>query len=135
MSTLEVHVLPSESKQLAPAKTCGCVHKDQDTVGFGYAGRVFHAPIISATQGLRAILQRSGDDAATRYPEARVVKAIDELLGLDEIRLIVIATPNVSHYPIARECLLAGRDVVVDKPFTTTYAEAWELVNLAKKRC
>jgi predicted dehydrogenase len=83
---------------------------------------------------LRAILQRSGNDAAGLYPEARVVASMDELLAIDEIRLVVIATPNPSHYPLARQCLLAGRDVVVDKPFTTTYAEAAELVDLARKQ-
>jgi scyllo-inositol 2-dehydrogenase (NADP+) len=105
-------------------------------VGFGFAGRVFHAPIISAVPGLRlrAILQRSGDDAASLYPKAQLVKSMDELLRIDEIRLVVIATPNISHYPLARQCLLAGRDVVVDKPFTTTYAEAADLVDLAKQR-
>jgi predicted dehydrogenase len=102
-------------------------------VGFGFAGRVFHAPIISAVAGLRlrAILQRRGKDAALCYPEAQIVQSMDELLAIDEIKLIVIATPNVSHYPLARQSLLAGRDVVVDKPFTTTYAEAADLVNLA----
>jgi predicted dehydrogenase len=104
-------------------------------VGFGFAGRVFHAPIISSVAGLelRAILERSTNDAALRYPKARIVKSIDELLALDEIKLVVIATPNVSHYPLARQCLLAGRDVVVDKPFTTTYGEAAELVDLARQ--
>jgi predicted dehydrogenase len=106
---------------------------DVALVGFGFAGRVFHAPIISALPGLRlhAILQRSGDDAARLYPQARAVKSMDELLGIAEIGLVVIATPNPSHYPLAKQCLLAGRDVVVDKPFTTTYAEASELVALA----
>jgi predicted dehydrogenase len=105
-------------------------------VGFGFAGRVFHAPIISAVAGLelRAILQRSGNEAALSYPRARIVKSMDELLAIDEITLVVIATPNVSHYSLARQCLLAGRDVVVDKPFTTTYAEAADLVDLAKRR-
>lgn len=105
-------------------------------VGFGFAGRVFHAPIISAVPGLRlrAILQRSADDAATLYPKAQLVKSMDELLRIDEIRLVVIATPNTSHYTLAKQCLLAGRDVVVDKPFTTTYAEAADLVHLAKQR-
>ena len=104
-------------------------------VGFGFAGRVFHAPIISAVAGLqlRAILQRSSNEAALCYPKAQIVKSMDELLAMDEIQLIVIATPNVSHYPLAKQCLLAGRDVVVDKPFTTTYAEAAELVALAKQ--
>src|SRR5262245_17586229 len=105
-------------------------------VGFGLAGRVFHAPIISAVAGLelRAILQRSGNEAALRYPQAQIVKSMDELLAIDEIKLVVIATPNMFHYPLARQCLLAGRDVVVDKPFTTTYREAADLVDLARQR-
>src|SRR5437868_12389821 len=99
-------------------------------VGFGFAGRVFHAPIISAVPGLqlRAILQRTGDDAGRLYPNAVLVKSMDELLAIDEIKLVVIATPNSSHYPLTKQCLLSGRDVVVDKPFTTTFAEAAELV-------
>ena len=109
---------------------------DVGLVGFGFAGRVFHAPVISAVPGLnlRAIVQRSGDDAGKLYPEARVVRSIGELLAIDEIKLVVIATPNTSHYPLAKQCLLAGRNVVVDKPFTTTNAEAAELTALAKDR-
>ncbi|HLJ27545.1 MAG TPA: oxidoreductase [Candidatus Angelobacter sp.] len=108
---------------------------DIGLVGFGFAGRVFHAPIIAAVPGLRlrAIVQRTGDDAVRLYPEAQILKSVDDLLRLEEIKLVVIATPNTSHYPLARQCLLAGRDVVVDKPFTTTYAEAAELVSLAKQ--
>ena len=109
---------------------------DLALVGFGLAGRVFHAPIISAVPGLRlrAILQRSGNDAATFYPRAEIVRSMDELLAIEEIKLVVIATPNTSHYSLARQCLLAGRDVVIDKPFTTTYAEAAELVELARRQ-
>ena len=109
---------------------------DIGLVGFGFAGRIFHAPIISVVPGLRlrAILQRSGDDSARLYPEARLVKSMDELLSIEGIKLVVIATPNTSHYLLARQCLLAGRDVLVDKPFTTAYPEAAELVELARKR-
>lgn len=109
---------------------------DVGLVGFGFAGRIFHAPFISAVPGLRlrAILQRSGDDAATLYSEARAVKSMDELLSMDEIKLVVIGTPNTSHYTLAKQCLLAGRDVVVDKPFTISYAEAAELIGLANQR-
>jgi predicted dehydrogenase len=105
-------------------------------VGFGFAGKVFHAPVISAVPGLqlRAIVQRSGDDAGALYPNARIVRSVEELLAMDEIQLVVVATPNTSHFPMARQCLVAGRDVVVDKPFTTTYAEAEELVALAKQK-
>lgn len=104
-------------------------------VGFGLAGRAFHAPVIRAVPGLHlaAILQRSGNEAAEKYPDVRVVRSLDELLAIKEIRLVVIATPNDTHYPFARQCLEAGRDVVVDKPFTTTLEEANELVRLAKK--
>jgi predicted dehydrogenase len=103
-------------------------------VGFGLAGRAFHAPVIRAVPGLHlaAILQRSGTEAAEQYPDVRIVRSLDELLSIPEIRLVVIATPNDTHYPLARQCLEAGRDVVVDKPFTTTLEEAVSLVQFAR---
>jgi scyllo-inositol 2-dehydrogenase (NADP+) len=61
------------------------------------------------------------------------VPSVDELLKRP-IDLVVVATPNTSHHPIAKQCLLAGRHVVVDKPFTTTLADAEELVQLAKRQ-
>jgi predicted dehydrogenase len=102
-------------------------------IGFGLAGRCFHAPVIRAVPGLRlsAILQRSGDSAAQTYPDAQIIRNLDELLALNSVRLIVVATPNQSHFPIAKRCLEAGRDVVVDKPFTVSVAEAAELLQLA----
>jgi len=104
-------------------------------IGFGLAGKAFHAPVIRAVPGLRlaAILQRRGSEAAEQYPDVRIVRSLEELLAVPEIRLVVIATPNDTHYSLARACLAAGRDVVVDKPFTTTLAEATELVQLAQK--
>lgn len=105
-------------------------------VGFGFAGRVFHAPMISSVAGLnlRAIVQRRGDDASSLYSNATQVRSVEELLAIPEIQLVVIATPNTLHYSLAKQCLIAGKDVVVDKPFTTTYAEATELVDLARQR-
>ena len=104
-------------------------------VGFGLAGRAFHAPVIRAVPGLhlRAILQRKGTEAAENYPDVSIVRSMDELLAIPEIRLVVIATPNETHFPFAMQCLEAGRDVVVDKPFTTTLKEAVSLVEYAKK--
>src|SRR5258707_7948851 len=103
-------------------------------IGFGLAGRAFHAPVIRAVPGLHlaAILQRSGAEAAELYPDVRIVRSMNELLAIPEIRLVVIATPNETHYPLARQCLEAGRDVVVDKPFTTSLEEAVSLVQLGK---
>jgi len=103
-------------------------------VGYGFAGKVFHAPVIRAVEGLRltTIVQRHGTPDP---PHANVdfVRSVAELLTRD-IDLVVIATPNPSHHPIANQCLLAGRHVVIDKPFTTTVAEAEELVRLADER-
>lgn len=104
-------------------------------VGFGLAGRAFHAPVIRAVPGLHlaAIVQRTGNEAAEKYPDVRIVRSMDELLAIREIRLVVIATPNDTHFPFAQQCLAAGRDVIVDKPFTTTLDEAKSLVEFAKK--
>jgi len=108
---------------------------DVGLIGFGFAGRTFHAPVIRAVAGLRlaAILQRKGDDAANAYPDVRITRTLEELLAADSIQLVAVATPNTSHFDLARQCLQAGRHVVVDKPFATTYAEASELVSLAEK--
>lgn len=104
--------------------------------GFGLAGRVFHSAVLSATPGLElaAIVQRTGDEAARAYPSARIYRSVEEMLGDQSIRLVVVATPNQSHFPIARQCLLAGRAVMVDKPFTLTSSEAAELISIADER-
>ena len=109
---------------------------DVGLIGFGLAGRAFHAQVIRAVPGLRlaAILQRSGNEAAELYPDVRIVRSLEELLSISEIRLVVIATPNESHFRLAQQCLAAGRDVLVDKPFTTTLREAVELVEFAKQK-
>ena len=118
---------------MAEARTTETV--DVGLIGFGLAGRAFHAQVIHAVPGMRlaAILQRQGNEAAEAYPGAKVVRSLDELLALDNIKLIVIATPNETHFPLAKRCLEAGRDVVVDKPFTTSLDEAKELVRIARE--
>ena len=109
---------------------------DVGLIGFGLAGRYFHAPIISAVPGLRVagIAQRSGAEAALLYPDARILRSVDELLSMEQIRLVVVATPNDSHVPLTRLCLAAGRDVVVDKPFAPTLREAEALVKFAAEQ-
>lgn len=100
-------------------------------VGFGFAGKVFHAPVVRAVDALRltTIVQRSGG-GDPRYPDVEFVRDVAALLER-EVELVVIATPNESHYPIARQCLAAGRHVVIDKPFATTAALAGRLIELA----
>ncbi|MCU1303360.1 MAG: oxidoreductase [Candidatus Sulfotelmatobacter sp.] len=105
-------------------------------IGFGLAGQAFHAPVIRGVPGmeLACILERRGMRASERYPEVRIARTVDELLSDKTIQLCVVATPNDSHFELARTCLLAGRDVVVDKPFAPTLAQSEELVRLAAER-
>src|SRR6201988_2775220 len=105
-------------------------------IGFGLAGQAFHARVIRGVPGmeLACILERRGMNAKERYPNVPVARTLLELLADTTIQLCVIATPNDSHFELTRACLLAGRDVVVDKPFTPTLAEAEELMRLAAER-
>ena len=105
-------------------------------VGFGMAAQVFHAPLIHASTDLRLthIVQRQGDQAERTYPPAKVIRSVDALLADDSIQLVVVATPNTSHFDIARRALEAGKHVVVDKPFTITSNDADELIKLSRTR-
>jgi predicted dehydrogenase len=96
-------------------------------VGFGLAGRVFHAPLIHATDGLEVSVIVTSDaaratQARTAYPYALVVGSVDEALG--QCDLVVVATTNRFHAPIALQAIERGLPVVVDKPFATTSEEA-----------
>jgi scyllo-inositol 2-dehydrogenase (NADP+) len=104
-------------------------------VGFGMAGQVFHAPLIHANPNLRLthILERRGDEARKKYPQAKIVRDLDSLLGEASVELIVVATPNTSHLEIATQSLQAGKHVVVDKPFTITSGDADQLIALSRK--
>src|SRR6202167_4553362 len=105
-------------------------------IGFGVAGQAFHAAVIRGVAGmeLACVLERKGNRVREKYPEVRVARTLEELLADKEIQLCVIATPNDSHFEFAQACLLAGRDVVVDKPFAPTLKESDELVRLAAER-
>jgi scyllo-inositol 2-dehydrogenase (NADP+) len=103
-------------------------------IGFGLAGQVFHAPFVSAVPGLRleAIVQRKGDQAAKAYPSARILRTVDEALRDSAIQMVVVGTPNETHFALAKMALQAGKHVVIDKPFAATSEEALELKELAK---
>jgi scyllo-inositol 2-dehydrogenase (NADP+) len=105
-------------------------------VGFGMAGRVFHAPLLSSVEGLElaAVMERSSNKAAERYPGITVYRSLEEMLADASLGLFVVATPNGTHYEIAKQILSAGKNVVVDKPMTVTSAEAAELIQLAKDK-
>jgi scyllo-inositol 2-dehydrogenase (NADP+) len=105
-------------------------------IGFGLAGQVFHAPFVSAVPGLKleAIVQRKGDEAARAYPNTRILRSVEEALNDPAIQLIVVGTPNETHYALAKQAMQAGKHVVIDKPFAATSTEAKELADLAASR-
>jgi scyllo-inositol 2-dehydrogenase (NADP+) len=105
-------------------------------IAYGAAGKFMHAPFL-ATQPesyeMVAVLERHKEDSKQLFPSAKIVRTIDELLSLKEIELVIITTPNDTHFPYAKSSLLAGKHVVADKPFTITSADALELVQLSKQ--
>lgn len=105
-------------------------------VGFGLGGRVFHAPLIASVDGLElgAVVERSGDKAAARYPGIAIYRSLDQLLGDRSIGLVVVTTPSGNHFEAAKAALEAGKNVVVDKPMATSSAQIAELMRMAADR-
>lgn len=102
-------------------------------VGYGFAGKTFHAPLISAVEGLRLTHIVSSDPEKVRldWPALTVVPTIDDVCKNPAIGLVVIATPNTSHFELTQKSLAAGKHVVVDKPFTLTVVDAEKLLGQA----
>ncbi|HVY75165.1 MAG TPA: oxidoreductase [Puia sp.] len=103
-------------------------------VGFGVAAQFMHLPFIVTNPHyeLSSILQRHGDAAKGKYPGVKVVRSLDEMLADDSLELVVITTPNDSHFDYAVRALNAGKHVVVEKPFTITSEDAKALIGIAK---
>ena len=107
-------------------------------VGYGLAGRLFHAPYIDAVDGLRirAIATANPErraQAASDQPDAVVVGSVDALLEHPDVEVVVVVTPNRSHAPIGTQALAAGRHVVVDKPIAMTVPEAEDLIEAGER--
>jgi len=102
-------------------------------VGFGMGGRVFHAPLISSVEGLElaAVMERSSNHAAERYPGLKTHRTLEAMLADSSLDLFVVTTPSGTHFQIAKQILEAGRNVVIDKPASTTSAEIAQLMDLA----
>lgn len=103
-------------------------------IGYGYASKTFHAPLIAGTPGLELAVISSSDETKVKadWPTVTVVSEPKHLFNDPNIDLIVIPTPNDTHFPLAKAALEAGKHVVVDKPFTVTLSQARELDALAK---
>ncbi|GAA3395257.1 Gfo/Idh/MocA family oxidoreductase [Streptomyces roseoviridis] len=109
-------------------------------VGYGLAGSVFHAPLIAASPDLVLDTVTTGNperaaQARAEHPDVRVAGSPEELLArAGELDLVVVASPNKTHVPVATAALEAGLPVVVDKPLAGTAAEARDLAALADER-
>lgn len=105
-------------------------------IGYGYASKTFHAPLISGTPGMTLAAVSSSDEGKVRidWLAVSVVAEPRQLLDDPNIDLIVIPTPNDTHFPLAKAALEAGKHVVVDKPFTVTLSQARELDAVARSR-
>lgn len=104
-------------------------------ISFGYSTKTFHIPFILAHENyeLYAVLERYKSESIHAYPFLKLYRDYDEFLNDSNIDLVIITTPNYTHYELTKKALLAGKNVVVDKPFVVNLSEAKELINLAKK--
>lgn len=105
-------------------------------IGYGYAGATFHAPLICSTKGLTLtrIASSNMQKVHQDFPEAALSESPQHLINAADVDLVVIATPNASHHPLAMQALQAGKHVVLEKPFTVTVAQAQELLQLAQQK-
>lgn len=104
-------------------------------VGFGLSGRYLQAPFFLANPNfnLKTIVSAS-QNPQDIYSSVKVARSLEEVLADSEIDLVSIASPNETHFGHAKKCLLAGKHVLVEKPFTATVAEAEELIALSEKQ-
>ena len=105
-------------------------------IGFGFVGKTFHAPLIRSVPGLElsVVSSRHPEKVREDLPAAKVVADPEEAATHSEVDLVVIASPNETHVPLATAALSAGKHVVVDKPFTITLAEARRLGELSQAK-
>lgn len=105
-------------------------------LSYGMSGEVFHGPLLMANPqfNLSSVVQRKTDTAQKHYPSIKVIRTVDEVIQDPAIELIIVNTPNETHFPFAVKALEAGKHVVVEKPFTVTIKEANELIELSKKK-
>lgn len=99
------------------------------------SGRIFHAPFLTTNQGFKfkAVVERHEKKVAARYPGVISYNTIDELLADDEIELIIVNTPNDTHFDFAIKALNAGKHILLEKPAATTSNEVKQIFDLARK--
>jgi scyllo-inositol 2-dehydrogenase (NADP+) len=117
----------SSSTSSTPIRTAIC--------SFGMSGKVFHAPFLSVLPGFEfySVWEREKNLAVAIYPSVKTCRTLEELLADPAVELVIVNTPNYTHFDYAKQALLAGKHVIVEKPFCVTEAEGIELTALAAK--
>jgi scyllo-inositol 2-dehydrogenase (NADP+) len=112
---------------MIPIKTAIC--------SFGMSGRVFHAPFLHVLPGFEfySVWERDKNLAAALYPSVKTVRSLSALLEDKAVELVIVNTPNYTHFDYAKQALNAGKHVIVEKPFCVTEEEGLELTDLAAK--
>lgn len=112
----------------SPIKTALC--------SFGMSGLVFHSPFLSINPGFNfyAVWERTKNEAQKKFPNVITYRTLDEMLSDELVELVIVNTPNYTHFEYAQKALQAGKHVIVEKPFTVTVKEAQQLIDLAKKK-
>lgn len=103
---------------------------------FGMSGLVFHSPFLSINPHFNfyAVWERTKDLAHEKFPEVKTYRTLEAMLADDLVELVIVNTPNYTHYEYAKKSLEAGKHVIVEKPFTIDVSQANDLIELAKKQ-
>src|SRR5665213_328135 len=102
---------------------------------FGMSGLVFHSPFLTINPHFNfyAVWERSKNEAQQKFPEVKTYRWLEEMLADPLVELVIVNTPNYTHYEYTKKALLAGKHVIVEKPFTTNLEDANELIEIAIK--
>ncbi len=103
---------------------------------FGMSGLVFHSPFLAINPHFKfyAVWERSKNLAEEKYPDVKTYRTLESMLADDLVELVIVNTPNYTHYEYSKRSLEAGKHVIVEKPFTVNVEQADELIALAKKQ-
>lgn len=103
---------------------------------FGMSGKVFHAPFLKEHPGffMSAIVERSKEESKEKYPDATIYRSVEEMLNNSDVEVVVVNTPVQTHFEYVKMALEAGKNVIVEKPFTVDVSEAEQLVKLAEEK-
>ena len=100
---------------------------------FGMSGWVFHAPFLSADPRFKfyGVLERTKNLAQEKYPGVKTFRTFEEMLADENVELVIVNTPSVTHFEMAMQVINAGKHLIVEKPFTATALQAEELIAAA----